>query len=90
MRLFIAINLDNNIRDALAQMQESMRRQGVRGNYTKIEKPFICSGAAEVFRHVRDDGNGRGSGFDGPVREISATFLDINLTFGYIRTYTAR
>ena len=37
MRLFIAINLDDNIRDALAEMQESMRRQGVRGNYTKIE-----------------------------------------------------
>ena len=37
MRLFIAINLDNNIRNALAEMQESMRRQGVRGNYTKTE-----------------------------------------------------
>ena len=37
MRLFIAINLDDNIRDALAEMQASMRRQGVRGNYTKIE-----------------------------------------------------
>ena len=37
MRLFIAINLDDNIRDALAEMQESMRRQGVRGNYTKTE-----------------------------------------------------
>ena len=37
MRLFIAINLDDNIRNALAEMQDSMRRQGVRGNYTKIE-----------------------------------------------------
>ena len=37
MRLFIAINLDDNIRDALAEMQDSMRRQGVRGNYTKTE-----------------------------------------------------
>ena len=30
MRLFIAINLDDNIRDVLAEMQASMRRQGVR------------------------------------------------------------
>ena len=37
MRLFIAINLDDNIKEALVEMQESMRRQGVRGNYTKIE-----------------------------------------------------
>ena len=37
MRLFIAINLDDNIRNALTEMQEVMRRQSVRGNYTKIE-----------------------------------------------------
>ena len=37
MRLFIAINFDDNIKTALVQMQESMRRQGIRGNYTKTE-----------------------------------------------------
>lgn len=37
MRLFIAINFDDNIRDVLAEMQESMRRQGVRGNYARME-----------------------------------------------------
>lgn len=37
MRLFIAINFDDNMKDALAQMQESMRRQGIRGNYTRTE-----------------------------------------------------
>ena len=37
MRLFIAINLDDKFRDALVEMQESMRRQGIRGNYTQME-----------------------------------------------------
>ena len=37
MRLFIAINLDDKFRDALVEMQESMRRQGIRGNYTRME-----------------------------------------------------
>ena len=37
MRLFIAINLDDKLRNALVEMQESMRRQGVRGNYTRME-----------------------------------------------------
>ena len=37
MRLFIAIELNDNIKAALAEMQESMRRQGIRGNYTRIE-----------------------------------------------------
>ena len=37
MRLFIAINLNDEMKDALEDMQDSMRRLGVRGNYTKIE-----------------------------------------------------
>ena len=37
MRLFIAINLDDKLRNALVEMQESMRRQGIRGNYTRME-----------------------------------------------------
>ena len=37
MRLFIAINFDDSIKNALAEMQESMRRQGIRGNYTRME-----------------------------------------------------
>ena len=37
MRLFIAIGLNDNIKAALAEMQEAMRRQGIRGNYTRIE-----------------------------------------------------
>ena len=37
MRLFIAINLDDKFRDALVEMQESMRWQGIRGNYTRME-----------------------------------------------------
>ena len=37
MRLFIAINLDDKFRDALVEIQEAMRRQGMRGNYTRME-----------------------------------------------------
>lgn len=37
MRLFIAINFDNRIKDALIEVQDKMKLQGVRGNYTKPE-----------------------------------------------------
>lgn len=35
MRLFIAIQLDDEMKDALQDMQDYMRRKGVRGNFTK-------------------------------------------------------
>ena len=34
MRLFIAITLSKKMKDALSDVQEKMRRMGVRGNYT--------------------------------------------------------
>ena len=34
MRLFIAIQLNDEIREALRDMQDSMRGLGVQGNYT--------------------------------------------------------
>lgn len=37
MRLFIAIRLDDNIRDALTEVQSTLRKHRVGGNYTKIE-----------------------------------------------------
>lgn len=37
MRLFIAVQLDDNIKDALAGMQSALRAGRVGGNYTKIE-----------------------------------------------------
>ena len=37
MRLFISIQLNDEMRDALAQIQNSMQRQGVRGNFTREE-----------------------------------------------------
>ena len=37
MRLFVAIRLSDGLREALACVQESLRRQGVRGNYTPVE-----------------------------------------------------
>ena len=37
MRLFIAIRLPDEMRKAIVEVQESMRRQGVQGNYTTVE-----------------------------------------------------
>ncbi len=37
MRLFIAINFDKRIKDALIEVQDKMKMQGVRGNFTKPE-----------------------------------------------------
>ena len=37
MRLFIAIPLSDGIRDGLSEVQSYMRKNGVRGNYTKLE-----------------------------------------------------
>lgn len=37
MRLFISIQLNDAMRDALTQIQHSMQRQGVRGNFTREE-----------------------------------------------------
>ena len=37
MRLFIAIRFNRDMKDALSRMQNSMQRQGVRGNYTPAE-----------------------------------------------------
>ena len=37
MRLFIAIQLSDGIRDSLAAVQTYLRDHGVRGNFTKIE-----------------------------------------------------
>ncbi len=35
MRLFIAVNLNKEMKDALLDMQDAMKWKGVRGNYTK-------------------------------------------------------
>ena len=37
MRLFVAIQLSDGIRDSLSAVQTYLRDHGVRGNYTKIE-----------------------------------------------------
>ena len=37
MRLFIAIQLSDSIRDGLSSLQTYLRNHGVRGNYTKTE-----------------------------------------------------
>ena len=37
MRLFIAIQLNDAMKDALVQIQDAMKRQGVKGNFTKRE-----------------------------------------------------
>ncbi len=37
MRLFIAINFDENMTDALIEMQDDLMRYGVKGNFTRSE-----------------------------------------------------
>ena len=37
MRLFIAINFDENMLDALTEIQDDLRRCGVKGHYTPRE-----------------------------------------------------
>ena len=41
MRLFIAINLNDEMKSALLDMQDSMRGLGVRGNYTRQENMHL-------------------------------------------------
>ena len=37
MRLFIAIELSDGLRNGLTQIQASLKRRGVRGNFTPME-----------------------------------------------------
>ena len=41
MRLFIAIELEPNIKKALLDIQESMKKSGITGNYTSIENTHL-------------------------------------------------
>ena len=41
MRLFISINFDNNIKDALLSVQDAMKLKGVRGNFTRLENMHL-------------------------------------------------
>ena len=41
MRLFIAIKLNGRMKKQVREVQESFRRQGVRGNYTPEENLHI-------------------------------------------------
>ena len=62
MRLFVAIQLSDTIRDSLSAVQTYLRDHGVRGNYTKLENlhltlAFIgeysdADSALEVIRSV--------------------------------------
>ena len=41
MRLFIAIELDQNIKNALLEIQGDMKKAGVKGNFTPIDNTHI-------------------------------------------------
>ena len=41
MRLFIAIELEPNIKNALMEIQVNMKKAGVTGNYTAIDNTHI-------------------------------------------------
>ena len=73
MRLFIAIQLNDEMKDALIRIQNAMKRQGVRGNFTRRENlhltlAFIGEYSdAELVREVVDqtDFDGFEIGLDG-------------------------
>ena len=55
MRLFIAIQFEENILDALTDFQADLKRQGVTGNYTRREnlhisliRKYSCRGGREI------------------------------------------
>ena len=51
MRLFIAIQFDENILDALMDFQADLKSQGVTGNYTKRENLHITLAFILKSRH---------------------------------------
>ena len=53
MRLFIAIQLDGNIKDALTAVQKTLRVNRVGGNYTKIENLHLT--LAFIGEHSEPD-----------------------------------
>ena len=63
MRLFIAIKLNYEMRDALAGVQQSMRSQGVTGNFTRDENMHLTlafigeypdpEAVAEIMEQIR-------------------------------------
>ena len=61
MRLFIAIQLNDEMKDALVRIQNAMKRNGVRGNFTRRENlhltlAFIGEYSnVELVREVIDD-----------------------------------
>ena len=73
MRLFIAIQLNDEMKDALVRIQNAMKRQGVRGNFTRRENlhltlAFIGEYSdVELVREVIDqiDFDGFEIGLDG-------------------------
>ena len=57
MRLFIAIRLDEEMEDALLDMQDSMKWKGVRGNYTCPENFYLTLAFIGEYSdpyHVKD------------------------------------
>ena len=49
MRLFIAIQLNEEIRSALTEVQEYLMRRGVRGNFTSAENLHLTRDEMEKY-----------------------------------------
>ena len=49
MRLFIAIQLSDGIRNSLSAVHTHLRDHGVRGNYTKIENLHLTLAFMAIF-----------------------------------------
>ena len=49
MRLFIAIQLNDEVRESVRETQDAFRRQGVRGNYTSAENLHLTKSEMEQY-----------------------------------------
>ncbi len=54
MRLFIAVNMDDSVRQAIQRIQGQMRKQGVSGRYTKPENLHITLAFVGEYAHPED------------------------------------
>ena len=51
MRLFIAVQLNDTMRDALGSVQSFLRRHGVRGNFTRAENLHLTLAFVGEYAH---------------------------------------
>ena len=76
MRLFIALNFNENMKYALLKMQNALKQSGVRGSFTRDENLHMTL----VFIGESDDQKK----IERIMRDVPFSAFDINVS-GYIR-----